>query len=227
MIFVYPYKKRSECFEIMQSIRWLQHSFPDCKIYTVGDAIDGINNIPCKQFNNIRGCDVTHKILTFANNIGGKFVYMNDDFYLSPNFNYKLPIFNGNLKINSDHPVHYQIAVQNTIDFLKYYNKPIVNYETHSPILIDSKKLIKTFIQCNWKEDNHFIKSIYLNFNPPIKSVPGCNVKINASNISTALKYLDNFGCFSTGKAFLDDNGANFIKTSFLPPQQKQYFELL
>lgn len=219
MNFVYPYKKRSEEFELIQSIRWIRMSFPLANVYVVGDYFPDVIHIPCKQFNNIRGCDVTNKMLTFANQIGGKFIYMNDDFFCSPNLKPQIPIYKGNLIVNDQHPLHYQIAAMNTIDFLKYYNRPILNYETHSPILMDSKRLIKTFEQVNWQHDNHFIKSIYLNSNVPKKSIEGFNCKINSANIPTALKYLDVHGCFSTGKDFLDDAGATWIKTSILFPQ--------
>jgi hypothetical protein len=219
MVFVYPYKKSPDHFDIKQSIAWIKRVYPDATIYTIGDAVDGALNIPCQQFNNIRGIDVTNRILTFANTIGGEFIYMNDDFFCTPNLKPEHPIYKGNLIINELHPPHYQTAAMNTLEFLKYYNRPTLNYETHSPVLMDSKRLIKTFEQVNWKDDNHFIKSIYLNSNVPKKSIEGFNCKINSSNIPTALKYLDVHGCFSTGKAFLDDAGATWIKTLILPPQ--------
>ena len=219
MNFVYPYKKRSEEFELIQSIRWIRMSFPLANVYVVGDYFPDVIHIPCKQFNNIRGCDVTNKMLTFANQIGGKFIYMNDDFFCTPNLKPEHPIFKGNLIVNESHPPHYQVAAMNTLDFLKYYNRPTLNYETHSPVLMDSNRLIKTFEQVNWQHDNHFIKSIYLNSNVPKKSIEGFNCKINSANIPTALKYLDVHGCFSTGKDFLDDAGATWIKTLILFPQ--------
>ena len=144
---------------------------------------------------------------------------MNDDFFCTPNLKPEHPIFKGNLIVNESHPPHYQVAAMNTLDFLKYYNRPTLNYETHSPVLMDSNRLIKTFEQVNWQHDNHFIKSIYLNSNVPKKSIEGFNCKINSANIPTALKYLDVHGCFSTGKDFLDDAGATWIKTLILPPQ--------
>lgn len=219
MNFVYPYKKRSEEFELIQSIRWIRMSFPLANVYVVGDYFPDVIHIPCKQFNNIRGCDVTNKMLTFANQIGGKFIYMNDDFFCTPNLKPEHPIYKGNLIINDNHPPHYQTAAMNTLEFLKYYNRPTLNYETHSPVLMDSKRLIKTFEQVNWKDDNHFIKSIYLNSNVPKKSIEGFNCKINSANIPTALQYLDVHGCFSTGKDFLDDAGATWIKTLIFVPQ--------
>jgi hypothetical protein len=91
MTFVFPYKKRTSDFELIQSIRWIRMSFPLAKIFTIGDEIDGVQNIPCPVFSNIRGVDVTNKILTFANQIGGKFIYMNDDFFVTPKLRAELP----------------------------------------------------------------------------------------------------------------------------------------
>jgi hypothetical protein len=72
MNFVFPYKKRTSDFEMIQSIRWIRMSFPKAKVFTIGDIVPGAENIPCKQFNNIRGVDVTNRILTFANQVGGE-----------------------------------------------------------------------------------------------------------------------------------------------------------
>ena len=124
MTFVFPYKKRTSDFELIQSIRWIRMSFPLAKIFTIGDEIDGVQNIPCKVFSNIRGVDVTNKILTFANEIGGKFIYMNDDFFVTPKLRADVPIYNGELIINPKHPGHYQIACKNSIEFWK--DEPIL-----------------------------------------------------------------------------------------------------
>ena len=84
MIFVYPYHSRAESdFEIKQSISFLKKVYPDAEIWTVGKAVPGINNLPCTQHNNIRGCDVTNRILTFAKKVGGEFIYMNKDFFIT------------------------------------------------------------------------------------------------------------------------------------------------
>jgi hypothetical protein len=74
MVFVYPYKRSPDHFDIMQSIAWIKRVYPEATIYTIGDAVPGALNIPCTQYNNIRGIDVTNRILTFARTIGGDFI---------------------------------------------------------------------------------------------------------------------------------------------------------
>jgi len=129
------------------------------------------------------------------------------------------------LAINDIHPTHYQIAVKNTIDFLEYFGHPIKNFETHSPILMDSKKLIKTFEQLNWKEDNHFIKSIYLNVNQPKETRAGTNLKLSNCDIQKAEQFLRDYGCFSTGDAFINSVGSNWIKNLTLILEAPPCFE--
>lgn len=51
MVFVYPYKKTVDDFEIIQSMAWIRKVYPDATIYTIGDAVPGAINIPC--FNSI------------------------------------------------------------------------------------------------------------------------------------------------------------------------------
>lgn len=214
MIFVYPYKKSPEHFDILQSIAWIKRIYPEATIYTIGDQVQGALNIPCNQFNNIRGIDVTNRILTFARNIGGDFIYMNDDFYISEKFNPNTVLFNGPLQINPTHPPHYQEAARNTIEFLRYNGFPLLNYECHQPVQMSSDKLIKLFDRINWQDGNHFIKSIYLNVYK-CTPVPGENLKLHQPNIAKASEFLTNYGCFSTGEAFLSKAGVEFLKRGF------------
>jgi len=225
MTFVFPYKKRTSDFELIQSIRWIRMSFPDAKIFTIGDEIEGAQNIPCKVFSNIRGVDVTNKILTFANQIGGKFIYMNDDFFVTPKLRADVPIYNGEIIINPKHPGHYQIACKNSIEFLEYFGYSIYNFETHSPVLMDSKKLIKTFNKVNWQSDNHFIKSIYLNSNLPKNIRPGTNLKLAKCDIPKAEQFLRDYGSFSTGDGFLNSTGSSWIKNLTLILEAPPCFE--
>jgi hypothetical protein len=225
MNFVFPYKKRTSDFELIQSIRWIRMSFPMAKIFTIGDEIEGVQNIPCPVFSMIRGVDVTNKILTFANQIGGEFIYMNDDFFISPKLRANVPIYNGKLIINPIHPSHYQIACKNSIEFLEYNGNCIYNFETHSPILIDSKKLIKTFDKINWQSDNHFIKSIYLNVNQPKTIRPGTNLKLSSGDIAKAESFLRDYGCFSSSDEFINSAGGHWIKNLTLILERQPYFE--
>jgi len=160
MVFVYPYRRSPDHFDILQSIAWIKRVYPEAIIYTIGDAVPGALNIPCTQYNNIRGIDVTNRILTFARTIGGEFVYMNDDFYISEKWCPDIAYFKGILEINANHPPHYQEAARNTAEFLMHNKFPLNNYECHQPVKMNSAKLIKLFDQINWQDGNHFIKSI-------------------------------------------------------------------
>jgi hypothetical protein len=214
MTFVYPYKRSPDHFDILQSIAWINRIQPDATIYTIGDAVPGALNIPCTQFNNIRGIDVTNRILTFARTIGGDFVYMNDDFYISEQWIADVVYFKGILEINPNHPPHYQEAARNTAEFLMHNKFPINNYECHQPVMMNSEKLIKLFDQINWQDGNHFIKSIYLNVYK-CNAHPGDNVKLHRPDIAKASEFLRTYGCFSTGEAFLSKAGVDFLKRGF------------
>lgn len=215
MTFVFPYRRGRDEFEIQQSIRFIRMSFPNSDIVTVGDKVSDIDNIPCPQFNNIRGCDVTNKMLTFARERGGEFIYMNDDFFVTPKLRADIPIHSGTLEIVDQHPAHYREAMFNTIEFLKYYERPLWNFETHSPVLMDSEKLLQTFELIDWKKYNHFIKSIYLNMNLPEYIRKGHNVKLHQDNIDKATELLQTYGCFSTNETFLTPRGRSWITNLF------------
>ena len=225
MNFVFPYKKRTSDFELIQSIRWIRMSFPLAKIFTIGDEIEGAKNIPCPVFSNIRGVDVTNKMLTFAREHGGKFIYMNDDFFVTPKLRADVPIYNGEIIVNPKHPSHYQIACKNTIEYLKHFGHPTLNFETHSPVLMDSKKLIKTFDKVNWQSDNHFIKSIYLNVNRPKNIRFGTNLKISSGDIAKAESFLRDYGCFSSSDEFINSAGGQWIKNLTLILERRPCFE--
>jgi len=219
MTFVFPYRKSRDEFDIQQSIRFIRMSFPEAHIVTVGDKVATIDNIPCPQLNNIRGADVTNKMLTFARERGGEFIYMNDDFYITPKLRADIPIHSGQLEIVEQHPSHYKQAMFNTIEFLKYYDRPLWNFETHSPVLIDSDKLLATFELLEWQKHNHFIKSIYLNMNLPELIRKGHNVKLHKDNIPKAQELLRTYGCFSTNETFLTPRGKSWIKNLSLIPE--------
>jgi hypothetical protein len=219
MTFVFPYRRGRDDFDIQQSIRFIRMSFPEANIVTVGDKVATIDNIPCPQLNNIRGSDVTNKMLTFARERGGSFIYMNDDFYITPKLRADIPIHVGEFELNPRHPSHYREAMFNTIEFLKYYDRPLWNFETHSPVLMDSDKLLEIFELIEWQRYNHFIKSIYLNMNLPEFIRKGDNVKLAKDNIPKAEELLRTYGCFSTSDSFLTTRGRSWLKNLFWIPE--------
>lgn len=219
MTFVYPYRRGRDDFDIQQSIRFIRMSFPKAEIVTVGDKVATIDNIPCNQLNNIRGADVTNKILTYACQRGGEFIYMNDDFFVTPKLRADIPIHSGTLEIIPQHPSHYREAMFNTIEFLKYYDRPLFNFETHSPVLMNSDKLLEIFELIEWKQYNHFIKSIYLNMNLPEFIRKGHNVKLHKDNIPKAEELLRTYGCLSINETFLTTRGRSWLKNLFWLPE--------
>ncbi len=117
MILVYPHKQGKEGSTIQHSINWALKRYTNAEVYIIGDHVRGYNNIIPDARSSVRGCDVTHKLLTFARHIGGQFLYMNDDFFIGPKFNEDTVISNGNLIINDIHAPTYQEACQNTTYF--------------------------------------------------------------------------------------------------------------
>lgn len=142
----------------------------------------------------IRGCDVTLKVLDYCNNNEGDVVYLNDDFIIEriP----ELPIYNCELKDNPNHNISYRTASINTIEFLKAHGKPILNYETHTPIVINCKKFRDLFNQLQLGNNNHFLKSIYLNWYN-VKGQQGENVKIHQWSTERAENLFRKYGCLS------------------------------
>ena len=213
MKFVYPYHHKSTSdFEINLSIAMVLKVYPDAEIWTVGKSINCINNIPCTQHNNIRGCDVTNRILTFAKHVSGDFIYMNKDFFITESWQSHVAINMSSMIVNPEHPPHTQIAQTNTLEFLKHNNFTAYNYETHTPVMMNSQKLIDLFDNINWQQDNHFIKSIYCNVYQ-VPSKQGINCKVSVPSIAKAQEFIALQGCFSTGDNFWNKSTIDWIKS--------------
>jgi hypothetical protein len=211
MYFVYPYKIKRDTFDITHSIASVLNVFPSAQCITIGDAVPGVENIPCNVISPERGVDVTNKILTFARMNQGDFIYMNDDFYINHRFNPDAAIFNGQLSINSAHAPGYQMAMRNTMEFLQHLGVSINNFECHQPVKMNCEKLITLFDAICWNQDTHFIKSIYLNVYKP-ELIEGVNLKLKDDNLFMSNAYLNTFGCFSTSDEFKSKIGIQFIK---------------
>jgi len=214
MIFVYPYKRKTNDFCISQSIRLVKKYFPESTIYTVGDKVEGINNIPFVESSIIKGSNVTAKMLHCAT-LFDKFVYMNDDFFINKrlDFNQTLKGSENLERKEGKASIAWNQASDNTKHFLEFNNYSITTYECHQPVLFDSKKLINTFKNIDWKSNDHFLKSLYFNINTPKKSLEIDNVKLKEPNISKANFYLTLYGCLSIGQGFLNKKGVEFIKS--------------
>lgn len=202
MKYVYPYRKTQNKVDVLShSIAWLRSFDPHAEIYVIGDPHPQGVHVPISTLP-IRGCDVTNKMMHFAWHFGGTFCYMNDDFFLGSNFRFDRIITTGQMQINEQHSPTYQEAMQNTIDFLKSVNKSTINFECHQPILMDSDKLIGLFDRITWKQHNHFIKSMYLNYYG-CDHMPGQNLKV-ANDIRKAQEFLSLYGSFSTSDTWFN-----------------------
>ena len=210
MVFVYPYIRHINDWDILRSIDWVLAAFPNAEIITVGDALPNRKNIPHKKRYHERGCDVTDKILTFAREIGGDAVYMNDDFFVGRNFDPYTNIKNGMLRIDAKHSPVYQQACQHTLDFLNHYKYTTFNFECHQPMMFNSAKLIELFDEITWQRHNHFLKSLYLNVNTFL-AMDGENLKIGKPDILKANELLSKYGCFSISDEFKQGSCIDFL----------------
>lgn len=209
MYFVYPYKKKGDDFLIYQSIKWVKKLYPAADIFVIGDPVNGVNYIPHKKKFKNRGSDVTDKIVTYCRSIKGKFIYMNDDFFIGNQFNPERVLSNGLINVNPDHAPTYQEACKNTIEFLREYNHPIINYECHQPVMMDSDLVLDLFEGINYQDHNHFIKSMYFNVYPHV-TTHGENLKIKSSQ-AVAKELLIRYGCFSASDTFLTHYNKQWI----------------
>jgi hypothetical protein len=210
MVFVYPYIQHLNDWDILRSIEWLLDAFPQATVFTIGDALPNRENIPHKKRYHERGCDVTDKILTFAREIGGDAIYMNDDFFIGPNFDPYTNLRNGMLKINPEHSPVYQQACKHTLEFLNHYQYTTFNFECHQPMMFNSAKLIELFDEITWQQHNHFLKSMYLNVHT-FMSMDAENLKIGRPDLIKANQLLDKYGCFSISDDFKQHNGPDFL----------------
>lgn len=213
MYFVYPYLKSDDDWDIIHSIRWIRESFPGAIIATVGDKVsDADIHIKHSKRYHERGCDVTDKILTFAKaHLNESFVYMNDDFFIKSNFDPSVTIHSGEIQVNFSHAPNYQIGCINTSQFLKHNGFNTLNFECHQPMIFNSRMLIELFQSIDWKEHNHFIKSLYGNVYE-VRSKLGQNLKLNQPNLKVASQLLSDYGALSIGDGFKTPKGVEFLK---------------
>jgi len=215
MTFVYPYKKKESDFSIRHSIKSVLKHYPNATVYTIGDKVESVLNIPFIDSNIIRGANVTAKILHFAKlGLFENFIYMNDDFFINERFDFNR-IHQGTEQLERKEgkaSIAWNQAVDNSKHWLEHNGYNTTTYECHQPVQFNSKLLIETFNRLEWKHHDHFLKSIYFNVNEPTNPKPIENVKIIEPQIDRAQKYLTLYGCFSIGNGFLTETGANFIK---------------
>lgn len=213
--FIYPYKRKENDFILNQSVRLVRELYPNAPIFTVGDSVEGIDNIPFKDSYIIRGCNVTAKCL-YVCDLFDDFVYMNDDFII--NDRYILSKVYGNRenleRKEGKASIAWNQAVDNTKQFLEYNGFPIRSYECHQPVVFNSQLLKHTMDLVEWKNNDHFLKSLYFNINEPSKVVEIENTKLKEFNKSKADTLLNIYGCLSVSQGFLNGGSEYLLQLS-------------
>jgi hypothetical protein len=214
MKIVYPYQRTVDNFELIHSVRLLKSNHSNVDIYIVGDnpRIEGTTHVPFKQTSDIRGVNVTAKMLHFAEEYGGNFIYMNDDFFVKDNFMFDRVLHGEQLEFNKRWSAGYNKSVINTLQLLKGNGFNYVNFERHQPVPFNSDKLLYLFKQIK-NDSHHFLKSIYHNvYYGDYNYLLADNLKLNEYKPSAAMNYMNIYGAFSTGEGFLIREGREFIK---------------
>jgi hypothetical protein len=214
MIFIYPYKRRENDFLINHSTRLVKKYYPDAEIYTIGDKVEGLKNMPCTDSYQDRGANVTKKCLLAANHFE-EFIYMNDDFFINDRLDFNR-VYGGSEDLDRKEgkaSIAWQQATDNTKHWLQHNGFNVRTYEVHQPVKFNSYLLIQLMSNIDWTKNNHFIKSLYFNVYEPLNIIQMENVKLIRPNLVKAQRYLDIYGCLSVGGDFCSEVGANFIKS--------------
>ena len=158
--FVYVYiHNEAEGYELTYSLRSLCKNFKgNFNVTIVGDKpknITGVNHIPCERivmYAHAKWFDQLNKILLAcqSNDVPPTFIYMYDDIYfVKPlDFDYLLvPRALNKLEnydyVNCPASNRWKGVQQKTLKFLRDNNLSTYNYETHSPRVYNSEKMIK------------------------------------------------------------------------------------
>jgi hypothetical protein len=199
--FVYVWKKSDE-FELIQSIRLLRKAHPDAYVVISGDRpkkakadeyIKYISNNTC------RATRVTEQILLACEKYP-EFYVMYDDIFLNKKYDFTKNYHKGKMIVKNSIVSGYELCRLNTFRMLKSKDIEPLDYECHQPFYIKSTNLIQL---CKHERElinkKHMIKSLYHNiFNHGIKNVKAVNFKVRERSTTLPQKYLDMYGIFST-----------------------------
>lgn len=199
---VYVFKKSNE-FELSQSVRLARKNHPKHPIWLIGDkpkSVEVDKYIPHNQ--NYQDCRATRitRMLLEVTELTPEFILMYDDIFLNDTYDFKKLHHKAELYIRKSSN-GFQKCISNTCEALLYFYKPIKNYECHQPQLINSSKLKEVLSILNWEKNDHVIKSLYFNyFDLGYEDIRSENLKVRGSFKKTAQKFWDTYGCFSTSE---------------------------
>jgi hypothetical protein len=205
--FLYVWKKSNE-FELSNSVKLVRKHYPDARICLVGDKpkteIDLY--IPHQQTGECKAAKTSGSVLHAAT-ILDNFVLMTDDTFLNVGYNFTNAYHKGALILNKSLG-NYNINIKNTLAFLNHYNKPIYNYECHQPFMFESAKLLELFDKIDYQH-HHLMKSLYCNF---YGFEDGIKPNLKTNNLKDAAMYYDVHRCFSTTDD-INDQIIGFIRS--------------
>lgn len=159
----------SNRFFIDNSVALVKRNFPHEKIFCVGldPHIDGVINIPHKDYSMNKEANICSKILKACNTpeISDPFALFDDDHFVINPVD-KLPLYR---KYDLRHEVDvdpYTHALCNTRETLRELGLPTFNYEPHLPTLIEKEKFKKALSLVKWNTEKRPIccRSIYGNY---------------------------------------------------------------
>lgn len=148
----------------LRSLKFIEHN----KVWVVGVLPEwtiNVNHIPFPDiYATSKDANLINKLLRvcYENELSEQFIFNSDDQYFIEPYQIRY-LHNGELKIGVD--TKHGKTIFNTRDILKSQGKPIFNFDTHTPVLIDKKKYPEIMLQSAWAQGNNgiLVNSYYFN----------------------------------------------------------------
>lgn len=223
---VYPIGTGSLCKnqELKYSLRSLKYISYD-KVFTIGHKVGFIIGTyhhhladhSKKQINVIRkllyACDIS--------NLSDDFIFMNDDFFFLQETTIKNYINRLSLdRLQQKTPnSNYGKALNNTIEWLKKNNLPLLNFEIHYPMIFNKQKFKKLFEPINLDREYNY-RSMYGNYYG-LQGIPVKDFKIHEITDFNEQKQREFLSI--SDRLIIYDRFKNYIKSKF---PDKSKFEL-
>lgn len=215
--------------EIIYAIRSFEKSFKSFgDVFIVGDRINclkGVKYIHCKddRGSKFKERNIFRKIMAAVNHpdVTDDFIFANDDHLVLGDFDpNNLPFFHkGMLEDTMAKNIgDYRKSLNHTRKYLISNDKPLLDFDTHFPIIYNKKKFIDTFVcsDLNWNQPfGYVIKSLYANMNDIIGEYGGdCKVQQKMSYHELKNKIGDK-QFFSTSDKCLNEDMMKYLNEMF------------
>lgn len=193
--FCYIYKSTGTHFEIEHSIRLVRkHYGEEAFITVIGDkckwADKHINYNQHKHTN--RAARVAEMLQILAKHYD-KYILMYDDIFITRKIEFKYYAKAERITCNNS-VSGYNYCKLTTVQALRYFNKPIINFDCHNPFIFESDKLLKLYELINWQH-SHLPKSLYANY---YELEPTYIHDLKSNEMDKVKRNIEEVGCFST-----------------------------